>query len=244
MKQDKLRMQMLAGIITEGQYQAKINEGSDAIIPKSLVTRYANMKSLFGDKAKDPSVISKLIPIITDFFPKNLDVSYQKLVDKFGEETANQVQTVLLGAYLDGYLDRFQEPITRLNSERDTKYPDYMGERNKVDESNEDINYDEIDSILGGTYKRPEIAIDPKIQKIADILDKLISQPFDYERLEDVLNALGPIKPEMLENAIDAMKSKGEFDLEDDNLIVRADTYSDDSEGVALGWNDVKWTAG
>ena len=129
-------MQKLAGLITESEYQAKINEGSDAIIPKSLVTRYANMKSLFGDKAKDPSVISKLIPIITDFFPKNLDVSYQKLVDKFGEETANQVQTVLLGAYLDGYLDRFQEPITRLNDERDAKYPDYMGERNKVDESN------------------------------------------------------------------------------------------------------------
>ena len=109
---------------------------------------------------------------------------------------------------------------------------------------NEGINYSEIDSILGGTYKRPEIAIDPEIQKAADILDKLISQPFDYDRLEDILNALGPIEPEMLENAIDAMKSKGEFDLEDDNLIVRADTYSDDSEGVALGWNDVKWTAG
>jgi hypothetical protein len=39
---------------------------------------------------------------------------------------------------------------------------------------NEGINYSEIDSILGGTYKRPEIAIDPEIQKIADILDKLI----------------------------------------------------------------------
>ena len=109
---------------------------------------------------------------------------------------------------------------------------------------NEEINYDEIDSMLGGTYKRPEVIIDPKIQKIADILDKLISRPFDYDMLEDILNALGPIEPEMLENAIDAMKSKGEFDLEDDNLIVRADTYSDDSEGVALGWNDVKWTAG
>ena len=131
------RMQQLAGLITESEYQeSTIGEGSDTIIPKSLVTRYVNMKSLFGDKAKDPSVISKLIPIITDFFPENLDVSYQELVNKFGEETANQVQTVLFGAYLDGYLDRFQEPITRLNHERDAKDPDYMGERNKVDESN------------------------------------------------------------------------------------------------------------
>lgn len=131
------RMQQLAGLITESEYQeSTMSEESDTIIPKSLVTRYANMKSLFGDKAKDPSVISKLIPIITDFFPKNLDVSYQELVDKFGEETANQVQTVLFGAYIDGYLDRFQEPITRLNHERDAKYPDYMGERNKVDELN------------------------------------------------------------------------------------------------------------
>lgn len=109
---------------------------------------------------------------------------------------------------------------------------------------NEEIDYSKIDSILGGTYKRPEIAIDPEIQKIAGILDKLISQSFDYDRLEDILNALGPIEPEMLENAIDAMKSKGEFDLEEDNLIVRADNYSDDSEGVALGWNGNKWTAG
>jgi len=129
------RMQQLAGLITESEYQESIiGEESDTIIPKSLVTRYANMKSLFGDKAKDPSVISKLIPIITDFFPKNLDVSYQELVDKFGEETANQVQTVLFGAYLDGYLDRFQEPIRRLYHQRDAKYPDYMGERNKVEE--------------------------------------------------------------------------------------------------------------
>ncbi len=119
------RMQQLAGLITESEYQeSTIGEGSDTIIPKSLVTRYANMKSLFGDKAKDPSVISKLIPIITDFFPKNLNVSYQELIDKFGEETANQVQTVLFGAYIDGYLDQFQKPITRLNRERDRKYPD------------------------------------------------------------------------------------------------------------------------
>ena len=119
------KMQRLAGLITESEYQESIiGEESDTIIPKSLVTRYANMKSLFGDKAKDPSVISKLIPIITDFFPKNLDVSYQELVNKFGEETANQVQTVLFGAYLDGYLDQFQKPITRLNNERDAMYPD------------------------------------------------------------------------------------------------------------------------
>jgi hypothetical protein len=119
------RMQQLAGLITESEYQeSTIGEGLDTIIPKSLVTRYANMKSLFGNKAKDPSVISKLIPIITDFFPKNLNVRYQELIDKFGEETANQVQTVLFGAYIDGYLDKFQKPITRLNRERDAKYPD------------------------------------------------------------------------------------------------------------------------
>jgi len=119
------KMQRLAGLITESEYQESIiSEESDTIIPKSLVTRYANMRSLFGDKAKDPSVISKLIPIITDFFPKNLDISYQELVNKFGEETANQVQTVLFGAYLDGYLDQFQKPITRLNNERDAMYPD------------------------------------------------------------------------------------------------------------------------
>ena len=142
------RMQQLAGIITESEYQeSTTGEGSDTIIPKSLVTRYANMKSLFGDKAKDPSVISKLIPIITDFFPKNLNVSYQELVDEFDEETANQVQTVLFGAYLDGYLDRFQEPITRLNHERDAKYSDYMGERNKGEYQEAVMNNDQVDIV-------------------------------------------------------------------------------------------------
>jgi hypothetical protein len=119
------RMQQLAGLINEGEYQeSTIGKESDAIIPKSLVIKYANMKSLFGDKAKNTSVISKLIPIVTDFFPKNLDISYQELEDNFDEETANQVVTVLFGAYIDGYLDNLREPITRLFRERDTKHPD------------------------------------------------------------------------------------------------------------------------
>ena len=83
------------------------------IIPKSLVSRYVNMKSKFGDKAGDPSIKAKLTPIITDFFPQNLDISYQELENKFGKVTANQVVAVLFGAYLDGYLDSLKEQIGR-----------------------------------------------------------------------------------------------------------------------------------
>ena len=87
------------------------------LISKSIVSRYVNMKSLFNDNAKDPQIKAKLKPIITEFFPKNLNISYQDLKNEFGEETARQTMTVLFGAYIDGYLDYFQEPITRIYRE-------------------------------------------------------------------------------------------------------------------------------
>jgi len=114
-------------------------------------------------------------------------------------------------------------------------------------ETTEAADYSKVDSILAGTYKKPEAVANPEIQKISQILDKLVSRPFDYERLEDVLNALGPIKPKKLNKAIDMMKMSS-FELSGDNdfwnLIVQADNYSDDSEGVALSWDGRKWTAG
>jgi len=119
---DIIRMNQLAGIITEGQARKMmqvLNEERTMMIPSSLVNRYVNMKYYFKDKAGDPTIKAKLIPIITDFFPKNQDISFQELEDKFGEETARQTIQVLNGAYLDGYLDSFYKPITNL-------YQDYL----------------------------------------------------------------------------------------------------------------------
>jgi hypothetical protein len=99
--------------------QSRLNEERTMMIPSSLVNRYVNMKYYFKDKAGDPTIKAKLIPIITDFFPKNQDISFQELEDKFGEETARQTIQVLNGAYLDGYLDSFYKPITNL-------YQDYL----------------------------------------------------------------------------------------------------------------------
>jgi len=117
----------------------------------------------------------------------------------------------------------------------------------EIQDTTEATDYSKVDSILAGTYKRPEKAVNPQTQKISQILDKLVSKPFDYERLEDILNALGPIKPNMLNKAIDTMKTTA-FELNDGepfyNLTVRADNYSDDSKGVALRWDDTKWVAG
>jgi hypothetical protein len=43
MTQEQLRMQMLAGIITEGQYKAKLNEANeDLIILKNLTDKRHN----------------------------------------------------------------------------------------------------------------------------------------------------------------------------------------------------------
>jgi hypothetical protein len=110
-------------------------------------------------------------------------------------------------------------------------------------------DYSKVDSILNGTYKKPEEKKDPEIQKMADILDKLVSKPFDHERLEDILNALGPIKPKNLDKVIDIMKNGGGFDLNGGdpfyNLEVNFKNYSDDSKGIALSWsNNKKWEAG
>ena len=111
----------------DGLDESKLNEGETMMIPSSLVSKIVNMKSKFGDKAGDPTIKAKLIPIITDFFPKNQDVSFQELEDKFGEETAKQTVQVLNGAYLDGYLDSFQKPITNLYQDYYKKYVDNEG---------------------------------------------------------------------------------------------------------------------
>jgi len=107
--------------------QSRLNEET-MMIPSSLVSRYVNMKSYFDDKAGDPTIKAKLIPIITDFFPKNQDVSFQELEDKFGEETARQTIQVLFGAYLAGALDSYQKPISRIYRE----YKQIRDERDEV----------------------------------------------------------------------------------------------------------------
>ena len=118
-------MNQLAGIITESQANKMmqiLNEENDMTIPSSIVSKYVRMKSLFGDKAGDMELITKIKPIVTTFFPKNLDVSFKKLVDEYGEEVASGAITVLFGAYLDGRLDSFKDSITRLSNEKQVYY--------------------------------------------------------------------------------------------------------------------------
>jgi len=111
---------------------------------------------------------------------------------------------------------------------------------------NEAADYNKVDSILKGTYKRPVAEVDPEIKKMANVLDTLVSKPFGYEKLEDILNALGPIEPTDLDKTIDMMKTSV-FELNDGypfyNLEVRSNNYNDD--GVALSWeDDGTWRAG
>jgi hypothetical protein len=111
---------------------------------------------------------------------------------------------------------------------------------------NEAVDYNKVDSILKGTYKRPVAKVDPEIKKMANVLDTLVSGPFGYEKLEDILNALGPIEPTTLDKAIDMMKTSV-FELNGGdpfyNLIVHSNKYTD--KGVALSWeDDGTWRAG
>jgi len=110
---------------------------------------------------------------------------------------------------------------------------------------NEAVDYNKVDSILKGTYKRPVAEVDPEIKKMANVLDTLVSEPFGYEKLEDILNALGPIEPTTLSKAINMMKTSV-FELNDGdpfyNLITHSSKYTD--KGVALSWEDDHWMAG
>ena len=75
-------------------------------------------------------------------------------------------------------------------------------------------------------------------------MDKFVSSRFDYEKLENLLNALGAT-PKDLKPAIMLMK-KRVFDLNNGqpyyNLEVDSSNYK--NTGVALAWWEDHWEAG
>ena len=99
-------------------FQSRLDEDKTMMISPSLISQYGDMKSLFGDKAGDVELINKVKRIVAVFFPRNLDVSFKELVDKYGEEAANGAVTILFKAYLEGNLDSYQRHIFRLHDER------------------------------------------------------------------------------------------------------------------------------
>jgi len=107
-----------------------------------------------------------------------------------------------------------------------------------------EINYSKADTVIKGTFKRPEKLVDPETKKLARYLDKFVSSKFGYQKLEDLLNAL-EATPEDLEPAINVMK-KDAFELNDGepfyNLEVTSSNYKE--TGVALAWNEDHWEAG
>jgi len=107
-----------------------------------------------------------------------------------------------------------------------------------------EINYSKADTVIKGTFKRPEKLVDPETKKLARYLDKFVSSKFGYQKLEDLLNAL-EATPEDLKPAINVMK-KSVFELNDGepfyNLEVTSSNYKE--TGVALAWNEDHWEAG
>ncbi len=116
--------------------------------------------------------------------------------------------------------------------------------REEVRKVVKEIDYSKADTVIKGTYKRPEKLVDPEAKKLAEYLDKFVSRKFNYSKLEDLLNALGAT-PKDLESAINLMK-KSVFDLNDGypyyNLEVTSSNYKE--TGVALAWNEDHWEAG
>ena len=106
-----------------------------------------------------------------------------------------------------------------------------------------EINYSKADTVIKGTFKRPEKLVDPETKKLASYLDKFVSSKFVSQKLEDLLNAL-EATPEDLKPAINVMK-KSVFELNDGepfyNLVVTSSNYKETN--VALAWNKDHWEA-
>jgi len=180
------------GFFIDNDEMNEANKTTDITIPASLVSRYVNMKSFFGDEAKNPALKAKLISIITDFFPKNLDVSYKELINKFGKTTADQVVSLLFGAYMDGSLEYLKEPINRLYDERDA-----------VDPRSIESDDDKIEAMLK--------AVADDWGKDSDLYDELGDAIIGYQDRHGELTPKGKIAIKALLSNYDALDDYGHF---------------------------------
>jgi len=231
------RMQQLAGIITEGKNQSPLEAVAgtlDMVLDDILPEYIERGKTLTGiipskEYADEDSWGD------SEDFKKAL--AYIK--NNGGEIKVNTKNPTLMFTDMD---------ITyKLKNNGDIKYTVVVPAKKmeEAEKMNEAADYNKVDSILKGTYKRPVAEVDPEIKKMANVLDTLVSKPFGYEKLEDILNALGPIEPTTLSKAINMMKTSV-FELNDGdpfyNLITHSSKYTD--KGVALSWEDDHWMAG
>ena len=115
MKDFDLRKYLKEGKLHENEME------SDIILPSSQIKRYAKMKTVAN--VTDPKVLSKIMTAFQTL-SKNQDMSYQEMVDQFGEEAALRTFQILRSAYIDGYADKFQNLQSRLNQETDEFYAD------------------------------------------------------------------------------------------------------------------------
>jgi hypothetical protein len=82
MTQEQLRMQMLAGIITEGQYKAILNEDEDKI--KTILSKIGDIEEKIYDKYSDDEIdakfdYSKAIDDIKEKYKNDKDKMYDAL---------------------------------------------------------------------------------------------------------------------------------------------------------------------
>ena len=95
-----------------------MNTVKKTLLDPAAIKKYVKMKSIFGDRANDPKLITNTLHIINTVILNNENIAFNKLVDQFGEEYANASVSILFSAYLDGYLDPKQSVVRRLYNER------------------------------------------------------------------------------------------------------------------------------
>jgi hypothetical protein len=138
MTKEQLRMQMLAGIITEGQYKAKLNEEStnnfEDLLQLAEFLNGREAKKAFATEFKEDT-----ITYLKDYYEEHYDnsgneISPDEIENNWMELWMNDAEIFFM---VDDSLE--DEPIVRVNwdGDEDVDMSEYVGLHNKPYNSND-----------------------------------------------------------------------------------------------------------
>ena len=206
MTQEQLRMQMLAGIITEGQYKAKLNEANeDLIILKNLTDKRHNelykwMKNNLKTEPYNFGVLSVNTGNDNDFGLQ---------IKKFKQEDVSVLMKYLEdNRYLEDNED-YDEPLTVKTQDKNIPFPPWYKNfiealavklQERIDLDKDDLQFKMVDPHLMGLdatmFRQQGLNFFPtavrSVLKDPDFADKAMMVYSNYQTLEDKLVARHP----------------------------------------------------
>ena len=207
MNKEQLRMQMLAGIITEGQYKAKLNEANeDLIILKNLTDkRHNELYKWMTNNLKTEPYNFGLLSVNT-----GNDNDFGLQIKKFKQEDVSVLMKYLEdNRYLEDNED-YDEPLTVKTQDKNIPFPTWynsfiealavkLSERiTGLDTS--DLRFEMVDPHLMGLdatmFRQQGLNFFPtavrSVLKDPDFADKAMMVYSNYQTLEDKLVARHP----------------------------------------------------